>query len=91
MITAFTHRFVLNTSGPAYSHFVANYWKDTMPNIGDCAGGENAALFGCALLSSYLLLFINFYFQTYKKPARTSGKGASNGSANGHANGNGKA
>ncbi|KAL0071971.1 Fatty acyl-CoA elongase/Polyunsaturated fatty acid specific elongation enzyme [Marasmius tenuissimus] len=74
-----------------YSHFVTNYWKDTLPNIGDCAGGENAALFGCGLLSSYLLLFINFYFQTYKKPASKSGKGASNGSANGHANGNGKA
>ncbi|KAL0581608.1 Fatty acyl-CoA elongase/Polyunsaturated fatty acid specific elongation enzyme [Marasmius crinis-equi] len=74
-----------------YSHFVTNYYSKHLPTVGDCAGGENAALFGCGLLSSYLLLFINFYFQTYKKPSGRSGKGASNGSANGHANGNGKA
>ncbi|KAG7099215.1 hypothetical protein E1B28_001082 [Marasmius oreades] len=73
-----------------YQHFSFIY-KDTVPGIGDCAGGENAALFGCGLLSSYLLLFINFYFRTYKKPAGNHVRGARNGSANGHANGNGRA
>ncbi|KAF9270220.1 GNS1/SUR4 membrane protein [Marasmius fiardii PR-910] len=78
-----------------YQHFVFTYRKGVLPSVGDCAGAESAALFGCGLLSSYLLLFINFYFQTYKKPAGKSTKGVKNGSANGysngHANGNGKA
>jgi hypothetical protein len=34
--------------------------------MGSCAGTETSALFGCALLSSYLLLFINFYRITYQ-------------------------
>ncbi|KAI6162191.1 GNS1/SUR4 membrane protein [Pisolithus thermaeus] len=40
-----------------------------LPHIDNCAGTETAALFGCGLLSSYLVLFINFYVQTYRKPA----------------------
>ncbi|THV04953.1 GNS1/SUR4 membrane protein [Dendrothele bispora CBS 962.96] len=71
-----------------YSHFVTNYYK-SMPTVGDCAGGEGAAMFGCGLLTSYLFLFINFYFQTYKKKPQANGK--ANGKANGVANGNGKA
>ncbi|KAI6136640.1 GNS1/SUR4 membrane protein [Pisolithus sp. B1] len=42
-----------------------------LPHIDNCAGTETAALFGCGLLSSYLVLFINFYVQTYRKPAST--------------------
>jgi hypothetical protein len=37
--------------------------------VPDCAGAESAALFGCALLSSYLFLFIAFYKRTYKAAA----------------------
>ncbi|KAK7468902.1 Fatty acyl-CoA elongase/Polyunsaturated fatty acid specific elongation enzyme [Stygiomarasmius scandens] len=65
-----------------YSHFTTAYYK-SLPNIGDCAGGEGAALFGCGLLTSYLFLFINFYFQTYNYKKKPQG----NGKANGHANG----
>jgi hypothetical protein len=57
-----------------------------LPYLGNCAGSEKAAIFGCALLTSYLGLFINFYFQTYKKPTTTT-KSTSNGVANGHGNG----
>ncbi|KAI7875339.1 GNS1/SUR4 membrane protein [Lichtheimia hyalospora FSU 10163] len=46
--------------------FYANKYAPHLPNFGSCAGGEGAAWFGCALLSSYLLLFINFYRMTYK-------------------------
>lgn len=52
-----------------------------MPVMGDCTGTESSAIFGCALLSSYLLLFIRFYIQTYKKPA---GKGSKPVKANGN-------
>jgi len=73
-----------------YSYYVANYWPH-LPHMGSCAGTETAAVFGCALLSSYLLLFINFYIQTYKAPVKgkkpvANGKavGNGNGIANGH-------
>jgi hypothetical protein len=41
-----------------------------MPNNGNCAGEEFAAIFGCALLSSYLFLFIGFYAATYSRKGR---------------------
>jgi fatty acid elongase 3 len=69
----------------AYSYFVSSYWPH-LPALGTCHGTESAAVFGCVLLSSYLLLFIKFYIDTYKKP--TQGKKPV---TNGHAvaNGNG--
>ena len=70
----------------AYNYYAANYFPG-LPNLGTCAGTEGAALFGCALLTSYLGLFINFYIQTYKKPVGR--KSVANGKANGTANGHG--
>lgn len=52
----------------AYSHMTFKYFPDILPFVGDCAGSEGAAVFGCALLTSYLGLFINFYLKTYKRP-----------------------
>ncbi|CCL98961.1 uncharacterized protein FIBRA_00969 [Fibroporia radiculosa] len=73
-----------------YSYYASMYrWN--VPNLGSCAGTESAALFGCLLLSSYLVLFIQFYIQTYKKPGKGKGSQANgkaiangNGVANGH-------
>ncbi|KAI9492415.1 GNS1/SUR4 family-domain-containing protein [Zychaea mexicana] len=48
-----------------YTYFAYTYWPH-LPNMGSCSGTETSALFGCALLSSYLLLFINFYRLTYQ-------------------------
>jgi len=69
-----------------YGHLAAAYYPDTLPYVGDCAGSEGAALFGCALLTSYLGLFINFYFQTYKKPT-TARRPTANGVVREKANG----
>lgn len=69
----------------AYGHFAATYYDGVIPHMGNCAGSETAALFGCGLLTSYLGLFINFYLQTYKK--KGSKQPRANGVANGHANG----
>ncbi|GAA5978454.1 hypothetical protein JCM11641_007950 [Rhodosporidiobolus odoratus] len=66
----------------SYSYFSATYWP-TWPTMGSCAGTEGAALFGCALLTSYLFLFIAFYKKTYnaKKAAGASKVNAAKGAA----------
>lgn len=37
-----------------------------LPHLGDCNGTNGAAYFGCIILTSYLFLFIDFYFRTYR-------------------------
>ncbi|TFY51159.1 hypothetical protein EVJ58_g10711 [Rhodofomes roseus] len=74
-----------------YSYYAASYFPN-LPSFGSCAGTESAAVFGCAILSSYLGLFVQFYINTYKKPVRgkapiANGKPIANG--NGVANGHG--
>uniref|UniRef100_A0A1D1Z6J7 very-long-chain 3-oxoacyl-CoA synthase n=1 Tax=Anthurium amnicola TaxID=1678845 RepID=A0A1D1Z6J7_9ARAE len=49
-----------------YTYFSERYFA-WMPNAGSCAGHSYAAVFGCVLLSSYLLLFIQFFKKTYSK------------------------
>lgn len=43
------------------------------PTMGTCAGTLNAAWFGCAILTSYFYLFIDFYLKTYK-PQKAAAK-----------------
>ncbi|KIW68476.1 hypothetical protein PV04_04418 [Phialophora macrospora] len=52
----------------SYTYFTSSYFT-WMPNAGTCAGEEFAAIAGLVILSSYLLLFISFYFATYRKQA----------------------
>lgn len=53
----------------SYTYFTSVYFN-WMPNMGKCAGEEFAAFAGIGILSSYLLLFISFYFATYKKDGK---------------------
>lgn len=45
-----------------------------LPHIGKCAGHPLAAVAGCTILSSYLVLFILFYLATYKKAIKGKAK-----------------
>lgn len=49
--------FKQHTDSAAYQRLASQYFR-FLPNKGDCAGSEPAALFGCGLLTSYLFLFI---------------------------------
>jgi fatty acid elongase 3 len=55
-----SHRLVLTlyVSPPAYSYFASEYFLGIAPVVGTCSGTEGAAVFGCAILTSYLFLFI---------------------------------
>ena len=57
----------------SYTYFTSTYFP-WMPNAGRCAGEEFAAIAGCVILSSYLLLFISFYLVTYKKEQKSGGR-----------------
>jgi len=55
----------------SYTYFTSTYYP-WMPNMGSCAGEEYAAFSGMGILSSYLFLFISFYFSTYKRSGKTA-------------------
>ncbi|KEY69883.1 hypothetical protein S7711_06439 [Stachybotrys chartarum IBT 7711] len=57
----------------SYTYFTSTYF-DWMPNAGKCAGEEFAAFSGIIILSSYLVLFISFYYATYKKDGKTTSR-----------------
>ncbi|KAL9614449.1 MAG: hypothetical protein Q9167_001052 [Letrouitia subvulpina] len=60
----------------SYTYFSSTYFP-RLPTAGRCAGEEFAAFAGIGILSSYLLLFISFYFATYKKQASAKGRNRS--------------
>lgn len=53
----------------SYTYFSSTYFPH-LPSYGHCAGEEFAAFAGMGIISSYLLLFISFYFATYKKASQ---------------------
>ena len=58
----------------SYTYFSSTYFPN-LPTAGKCAGEEFAAFAGMGIISSYLLLFISFYFATYKKDNAKGGRG----------------
>ncbi|KAJ2901501.1 fatty acid elongase (Gns1) [Zalerion maritima] len=55
----------------SYTYFTSTYFPH-MPNMGNCAGEEFAAFAGIGIISSYLVLFVSFYFATYGKGGKGS-------------------
>jgi len=53
----------------SYDYFSSTYMP-SLPHVGKCAGEPFAAATGCAILSSYLVLFILFYLATYKTASK---------------------
>jgi fatty acid elongase 3 len=58
--------------------YYASEYAPWLPHVGRCAGEPFAAFCGCAILSSYLVLFIMFYIATYRKAVARKGKGGAN-------------
>ncbi|KAL4076420.1 GNS1/SUR4 membrane protein [Scleroderma citrinum] len=85
-------QFILILAAAAFAawNIVAYNWLPMVPHYGNCAGDLPIGLTGIAVIASYLLLFVNFFNQTYiKKPqvktshstsARTKMDGVSSGS-----------
>lgn len=51
-----------------YTHFASKF-NVPLPHMGRCTGEEAAAIDGCLILSSYLVLFVSFYIKSYIVPA----------------------
>lgn len=60
-------QFIIDVSavGYAYTSFISSGFDSNV-----CYGTTRGALVGLGILTSYLLLFIRFYVQTYKKPRK---------------------
>ncbi|KAL3234280.1 Elongation of fatty acids protein 2 [Nakaseomyces bracarensis] len=46
----------------------------SLPHCGDCVGSTTATFAGCAIISSYLVLFISFYINVYKRKGSKASK-----------------
>lgn len=46
---------------------VSHLFFPQLPHCGDCVGSTTATFSGCAIISSYLFLFVAFYIEVYKR------------------------
>ena len=67
-------QFVIDLGFVYYTSYVAvtDRHFPSVPHHGRCEGSDIAAATGVAILTSYLVLFIAFYFTTYKQTPKMS-------------------
>ena len=51
-------------------NLIAHNWLPILPHVGNCAGKLGEGLIGFGIVATYLLLFVNFFSQTYSKMPR---------------------
>ncbi|CCH63120.1 hypothetical protein TBLA_0J01230 [Henningerozyma blattae CBS 6284] len=61
-------QFILDISFIYFAVYqkIIHMYLPSFPHCGDCVGSTPATLAGCAIISSYLFLFIGFYIEVYK-------------------------
>ena len=73
LLIAAAHTLLITETGFVYFatyNYLASTYLQALPHVGTCAGEPFAAFTGCAILSSYLFLFLSFYATTYKKSSK---------------------
>ncbi|CDO92814.1 unnamed protein product [Kluyveromyces dobzhanskii CBS 2104] len=53
---------------------VASDYYPSLPHCGECVGSTAATFSGCAIISSYLFLFIAFYIEVYRRQGTKKSK-----------------
>ncbi|KIM56996.1 hypothetical protein SCLCIDRAFT_1219831 [Scleroderma citrinum Foug A] len=48
-------------------NYAAHNWWPVLPHVGNCSGTPTAGIVGAGIIMSYLLLFVDFFRQTYIK------------------------
>lgn len=77
---------ILVVSFCTYENYAHKYYK-SLPHFGDCMIEGRKGLAACTVLASYLVLFVNFYFQTYKSPTPGRHNGVESNYTNDYASG----
>jgi len=52
-----------------YHYAAYNWFPEYLPHKGGCAGTPTAAVVGVGIIFSYLLLFLDFFYETYLRKA----------------------
>ncbi|KIJ61750.1 hypothetical protein HYDPIDRAFT_115567 [Hydnomerulius pinastri MD-312] len=65
----------------SYQYAAFNWFPTILPHIGNCTGTPTAGIVGGGIILSYLLLFINFFIQTYNKKSGSHRNASAAGSS----------
>jgi len=57
-----------------YQYAAYNWFPEYLPHMGGCAGTPTAGIVGGGIIFSYLLLFLDFFYETYLRKAGSPAK-----------------
>ncbi|KAL4077430.1 GNS1/SUR4 membrane protein [Scleroderma citrinum] len=66
-------QFIIILASAAFAsyNYAAHNWWPVLPHVGNCSGTPAAGIIGGSIVMSYLLLFVDFFYQTYMKNPQT--------------------